>query len=137
MKELHQVILKNKYKTILYSQAILLICLIIILGLSKNKSSNNEILQTAGLLTAIGYLSIIIYPILWVQKKVLMLIHVDFQRIPSSGSIFNFIFISLIYLSMLGGVLFVTSSFLNIEIVPVYFAIPGVSFVFALIGDRK
>lgn len=137
MNKFNQLLIKNKYKTILFSQAFLLILLILVLGFVSVKSANNDFLLTSILLTAIGYLSILIYPFLWVQKKITKMLHNDYKQFPSSEKIFNFFFLFLIYLSIFGGILLILTFVFKIDIVPVYFSIPGVAFVFALIGDRK
>ena len=136
MKSFHDKLIRNKYRSILYIQSIFCTVLILYLVFNKNKQENSEILNNFGILSSIGYLSIFLYPVFLVQSKIAMLILKDYRAIPSPIPIYNAIHISLFYLSIFSGALFLVSSFYEFEITPAFFSIPGCLFVFALISDR-
>lgn len=136
MNRYFEYLINNKYKVILFSQAFLLIIAILVIGLLNEPEQKNSEIQIVGSLTAMGYLSLIVYPFLWIQDKMLSYIRKDRKRVPSAIKIYGIIFCFLISLSQIGGFAFIISSVFNLEFFPIYFVSPGVSFVFALISDK-
>ncbi|WP_041401433.1 hypothetical protein [Salinispira pacifica] len=136
MNRYFEYLINNKYKVILFSQAFLLIIAILVIGLLNEPEQKNSEMQIVGSLTAMGYLSLIVYPFLWIQGKVLSYIRKDRKRVPSAKKIYEIIFGFLISLSQIGGLAFIITSVFDFEFFPIYFVSLGVSFVFALISDK-
>ncbi len=136
MISMHRRIISKKYKSILIVQAMMFILLILSLAVNDDKNLNAEILQDSALIMSIGYLSIMLFPIIILQKRMLGFVKKNVNGIFKNVKIYNSIFIGLFYLAIIGSVVFICSLIFNIDIIPIFFSLPGVMFLFALIEHK-
>ncbi|MCF7914944.1 MAG: hypothetical protein K9L66_07260 [Spirochaetaceae bacterium] len=136
MKKFHENILSNKYKTILIEETIIMLGLVIALAIIKDQTLDSDLLENSFLFLSLGFISVILYPFFYLQKKILLLLNIKTKFIPKPGLFYRAVMLILFYSFIIGILLFILSFLYITNPIPIVFSVPGVTFTFSLLLER-